>query len=245
MILTSQQTYLHDCTMEKSRNKRDMIYLTAAFILMVAAFGVSLCIGRYSFTIAELLSGDSEILRVFLTLRLPRTIMALLAGFGLSIAGSTYQTVFRNPLAAPDIIGVSSGASVGAAVAILYFGGGSFITAVCAFGGGLAAVFAALLLAGAAKQKQLATFVLSGIAINALAQAMLMCLKLTADPERQLASIEYWTMGSLASITSYKIPIVIIISGLGIVGLLMLHRQVLLLALDAVSYTHLSLQTFA
>lgn len=232
MALHSHLSCLFNRSMSEI-NKKHKRYLVAALILMVAAFGVSLCVGRYKMSVIDFWQRDEDVMRIFLTLRLPRTIVALVAGFGLAVAGAVYQIVFRNALASPDIIGVSSGASAGAAVAILYFGGGSLITAICAFGGGLAAVFIALILAGAARQKQLATFVLSGIAVNALAQAILMCLKLTADPERQLASIEYWTMGSLSSITSYKIPVVLIVCAFGLGGLFLLHRQIVLLALDA------------
>lgn len=207
--------------------------LRATFILMGVAFGASLLIGRYPLSLSLLLSGDEQALRVFFTLRVPRSVMALVAGFGLAIAGGVYQIVFKNALASPDIIGVSSGASVGAAAAILFLGGSAFATALCAFLGGLAAVFLALLLAGAANQRHLATFVLSGIAVNALAQALLMLLKLTADPERQLASIEFWTMGSLAGITASKLPLVICVVAVGVAGLFLLYRQIILLSLDA------------
>lgn len=90
----------------------------------------------------------------------------------------------------------------------------------------------ALVLAGTARQKQLATFVLSGIAVNAVAQAVLMLLKIFADPARQLAAIEYWTMGSLAGITAAKLPFVFCVAGAGLICLFLLHRQVLLLALE-------------
>jgi iron complex transport system permease protein len=122
--------------------------------------------------------------------------MALIGGFGLGAAGFVYQTVFRNPLASPDIIGVSSGASVGAAFAILFVSSGALSTTVCAFAGGLAAVFLSLGLAAAAPGRSKMSLVLAGIAVHALAQTLLMLLKLTADPEKELASIEYWIMGS-------------------------------------------------
>ena len=88
--------------------------------------------------------------KVLMVLRVPRTIMAVTAGAGLAFAGSVYQLLFRNPLAAPDIIGVSSGASVGASVSILFFGGGLLTNTLLAFTGGLTAVGLALLLAWAA-----------------------------------------------------------------------------------------------
>ena len=98
-----------------------VLYFTAALVVTGAAFAASLAVGRYPIDWTQL-AVDGMDRRVFLTLRLPRTVMALTAGFALGIAGSVYQTVFQNPLASPDIIGVSSGASAGAAAAILLFG---------------------------------------------------------------------------------------------------------------------------
>lgn len=207
------------------------IYLAAALVLAGAAFAASLCVGRYQIDFAAL-AGDTMDARVFFTLRLPRTCMALLAGFALGVAGGVYQTVFQNPLASPDIIGVSSGASVGAAAAILLFGGGAALTALMAFGGGMAAVLVVLAMAGVSRREGRMTIVLCGIAVSAIAQALLMLMKLTADPERQLAAIEFWTMGSFADMTLDKLtgaaPWVL----LGLLGVFLLHRQVLLLGLD-------------
>lgn len=215
--------------MELSKSRRQ---LAVAFAIVILVFALSLRTGRYSIDFGALLAGDAMERRVFFTLRLPRTLMAALAGFGLSVAGGVYQTVFKNPLASPDIIGVSSGASAGAAIAILFAGGGAAVTTLAAFAGGLGAVALTLLLAGAARQSRLATFVLSGIAVNAVAHAVLMLLKIFADPSRELASIEYWTMGSLADITASKLPFTFALAGAGIVCLCVLHRQILLLALD-------------
>ena len=107
----------------KGRNYQKWIF-AAAVLVMAAAFGISLLVGRYTIQWGEI-GGDTMSTRVFFSLRLPRTCMALLAGVGLSVAGSVYQSLFRNPLAAPDIIGASSGASAGAAAAILWLGGGA------------------------------------------------------------------------------------------------------------------------
>ena len=113
--------------------------------------------------------GSAHLLRYW---RLPRAVMALAGGFGLGVAGFVYQTVFRNPLASPDIIGVSSGASVGAAFAILFVSSGTLGTTVCAFVGGLAAVFLSLGLAAAVPGRSKMNLVLAGIAVHALAQTL-------------------------------------------------------------------------
>jgi len=203
----------------------------AALALAGTALALSLAVGRYPIRWAELgEAGMSN--RVFFTLRLPRTLMALTAGFGLGVAGSAYQMVFQNPLAAPDVIGVSSGASAGAAAAILFLGGGVTAVTLASFAGGMAAVLAALTLASAAKGRDRSTIVLSGIAVNAVAQALLMLMKRAADPERQLASIEFWTMGSFADVTLDKFLGVLPWTAAGLAGLFLLHRQVLLLGLE-------------
>ena len=203
--------------------------LPAALLILAAAILLSFCAGRYPLTPADLLSGDEMSWKVLMVLRVPRTIMAVTAGAGLAFAGSVYQLLFRNPLAAPDIIGVSSGASVGASASILFFGGGLLTNTLLAFTGGLAAVGLALLLARGGDRRNTATFVLAGIAVNALAEAAVMLLKYAADPNQQLAAIDFWTMGSLAAITREKIlPTVLCVGFCG--GLL--QRQITLLALD-------------
>ena len=96
--------------------------VTAA--ILVAAV-VSICVGKYSITVDDIraiFAGkevDDMTRRVFLTLRLSRTIMAIIAGVGLGVAGSVYQIIFKNPLASPDIIGIAGGANLGAAIAIV------------------------------------------------------------------------------------------------------------------------------
>ena len=210
--------------------KKALILIAVVTVILVAEVICSTLIGKYPLSMAKLLNGDTQSLRVFLTLRLPRTGMAVLAGFGLGVTGMIYQTVFRNPLAAPDIIGVSSGASVGAAFAILFLGGMPFWVTASAFAGSFLAVIIALGLAALAPEKSRISIVLSGIVIQSLAQTGLMILKLTADPERELASIEYWIMGSLNGITLNKLPVPFIISAVCMAALFMLYRQILLLS---------------
>lgn len=205
-------------------------YIAATLVFTGVAFAASLAVGRYPIEWTNLgVEGMDR--RVFLTLRLPRTSMALIAGFTLGVAGSVYQVVFQNDLAAPDIIGVSSGASVGAAAAILLFGGGVVLTALLAFAGGMAAVLVVLSLAGFARRQGVTGIVLAGIAVNALTQSLLMLMKLTADPEKQLAAIEFWTMGSFADVTMQKLWGVLLLTVPGLAGLFLLHRQILLLGL--------------
>lgn len=204
--------------------------IAAAMTLAVMAV-VSLFVGKFPLTFEELLAGDKMQLQVFFRLRLSRTILGVAGGFGLGLAGFVYQTVFRNPLASPDIIGVASGASAGAAAGILFLSGAAAVTAM-SFAGALLAVVAALALASLDRTGKSSTIVLSGIAVHALAQTVLMALKLTADPEKELASIEYWIMGSLNGVVLEKLYANLLVCVLCAMALIWLHRQIVLLSAE-------------
>jgi len=203
----------------------------AGLALVSVLAAASLFVGKYPLSAAELLSGNPLQWRVFWTLRAGRTVVGVLGGFSLGVCGFVYQTVFRNPLASPDIIGVSSGASAGAAAGILFLSGGAAVTG-CAFTGALLAVVLALALSSLDKSGKNSTIVLAGIAVHALAQTVLMCLKLTADPERELASIEYWIMGSLNGISTYSIGGNLCLCLICLPALFLLHRQTILLCME-------------
>ncbi len=207
-------------------------YLCIFGMFLLIGLGIlSLFVGKYPLSIDKLLAGETLQWRVFLTLRVSRTLVGILGGMALGIAGFVYQTVFRNPLASPDIIGVSSGASAGAAAGILFLSGTAGIT-MSAFTGALLAVILSLALSGLDRSGKNATIVLAGIAVHSIAQTILMCLKLVADPEKELASIEYWIMGSLNGISGYSIKGNLILCVLCFSFLMPLHRQIILLSAE-------------
>ena len=142
---------------------------------------------------------------------------------------ATNSTVFRNQLASPDIIGVSSGASAGAAAGILFFHGAAAIT-LCSFTGAVAAVVMAVGLSGIDRSGKRSTVVLAGIAVHSLAHTILIMMTLMADPEKELASIEYWIMGSLNGINSHIIIGNLILCFICIIILMLLYRQIILLS---------------
>ena len=213
----------------QTNSNRTMAILTLAMTFVVIAFVSALSTGKYPITLSDLATGDPMALRTFTVLRLPRAVMGLVGGFGLGIAGFVYQTVFRNPLASPDIIGVSSGASAGAAFAILFVSAAPSTT-LFAFFGALLAVCLSLGLTALSPVRDHSSIVLAGIAVHALAQTVLMLLKLMADPERQLASIEYWIMGSLSGVTASKIPFPVVIILISSALVFLLHRHLLALS---------------
>ena len=214
----------------ESNNKIKFTLIVGTVILTVLTI-FSFFVGRYPLTLSGIISGDSRQWQVFVTLRASRGIGGCIGGFVLGVAGFVFQTVFRNPLASPDIIGVSSGASAGAAFGILFLSGSMAVTA-SAFAGALGSVVLALMLASLTAGQDGRGIVLAGIAVHSLAQTTLIFLKLLADPEKQLASIEYWIMGSLNGISLYSIGGNIALCLICLVGMFLLYRQILLLSLD-------------
>ena len=133
---------------------------------------------------------------IFWSIRLPRVLSAVLIGASLSVAGSTYQGMFRNPLVSPDILGVSSGASLGAALAIL--GGASgWVIQLSAFAGGVAAVAVSYLISRKSAHSHTLSLVLTGSMIMSLCNAGVTMIKYVADPDDVLQQITFWLMGSL------------------------------------------------
>lgn len=128
--------------------------------------------------------------------RLPRVILAVLVGGALSAAGASYQTLFKNPMVSPAILGVSAGAGFGAALAMVYNGQWWQIQA-SAFVFGLGAVLAAYLIAWIFGRQELTVMILAGVIISSLFGALLSVLKLLADTDNALPSIVFWLMGSL------------------------------------------------
>jgi len=202
-----------------------------ASLLLLAIAAAGLFVGKYPLSLEKILSGDELQRRVFLNLRLSRVGVGLIGGFALGVAGFVFQTVFRNPLASPDIIGVSSGASAGAAAGILFLSGAAGVT-LCAFGGALLSVVLALALSSLDRSGKNSTIVLSGVAVHSLAQTALMALKMTADPERELASIEYWIMGSLSGVSLSAIGGSMALCSACLAMLFLAHRQIILLSAE-------------
>ncbi len=211
---------------------REKKHIYISMVTLVAMLFVSLAIGDFPLSLTDLLNKDTLAIDVFFTLRLPRTLVAALAGFGLAFTGYVYQTLLKNPIAAPDVIGVSSGASVGSGLSIVFFSSSVLLTGVLSFFGGLSAIVLTMILASVSKEMRIATLVLSGIAVNAFAQAILMLIKISADPERQLAAMEYFTMGSLAGITKDRLFAVAPIIIFCLFILYKLNRQMIILSSD-------------
>jgi len=217
---------------KNTSNYRNKIILLSVIqvLLLIVVLVWSVITGQYPLTLKSLLSGDTMSIMVFKRLRLPRALMGVIGGFGLSISGYIYQLIFKNPLASPDIVGVSSGASAGAALAIVAVSASVPVISISAFIGAVTALIITLLTAYLVPGRNSYTIVLAGIAIHSVAQTILMFLKLAADPEKQLASIEYWIMGSLNGISRDSLAIPFLTTLAGFIIMAMLYRQVLILS---------------
>ncbi|MBM6838865.1 iron chelate uptake ABC transporter family permease subunit, partial [Clostridium saudiense] len=158
---------------------------------------LSLFIGRYKIDLMELLNNGllSRDFTIFFNIRLPRVILVVFSGGALALAGMVFQSIFQNPLISPDVLGVTSGCSLGAAIAIIFMAANPLMTQLMAFSTGIVAVLFSVFLSKNMATNKVLGLVISGIVTQALASAMIMILKYFADPYKELPAIDYWLMG--------------------------------------------------
>jgi iron complex transport system permease protein len=180
---------------------------------------------------------------VLWAIRLPRVLLGVLVGGALAVSGAALQGIFRNPLADPTIVGVASGASVGAVGAILLGLSGALYGGIqaAAFGGGVVAVLAVYALARHEGRTETVTLVLVGVAVTAIAGALVGLMIASADDD-QLRDIVFWSLGSLGGATWPLVvataPFVVI----GAVAALTQSRPLDLLALGEREAAHLGVE---
>ena len=230
----------------KRPSKRALLGLGLA---LLGLFLLSFSLGRYGVPpvtvvkilltrLAELFLGKGALSRswteqmetVVINIRLPRILMACLVGCSLSAAGAAFQGVFHNPMASPDILGASSGAAFGAALAILLGASSRWIT-VSAFCFGLVTVGLVMLVARRAPGARLINLILAGIMLSSLFNAGTSYIKLVADPSNQLPQITYWLMGSLSGTRISDVPLAFFPMAVGLLPLFLLRWQLNLLSL--------------
>ncbi len=231
----------------KSYDRDTSISLTSMMgllvILLAGLFILSFTIGRYDVPITDIVrilasrmiplnatwSENMEI--VVMNVRLPRIMMACLVGACLSIAGTVYQNIFHNPMAAPDILGTSSGAGFGAALAIVLNMRQDVIT-LFAFVSSLISVWLVHLIGQHTRGNQVMNILLAGVMVSSLFSSGTSLVKLIADPSNQLPSITYWMMGSLSGTKMSDVRFAVIPMLIGIIPLLLLRWRINLLSID-------------
>ncbi len=223
----------------KLAGQSTVLRLTVLSAPLLAALLAAFAFGPYPLSPAEALaalwagpSAESDAATVMWQLRLPRILAGLLVGAALSAAGAAYQGMFRNPLVSPDILGVSAGAGLGAALAI-YFGLSLAAVQALAFAGGLLAVAAVVFVAGRVRRHDpVLVLVLAGVAVGTLFGAGISLVKVLADPSVQLPSITFWLLGGLNAVSPGDLVLAAPLVAMGLLPMALLRWRVNLLSLS-------------
>ncbi|WP_367565557.1 FecCD family ABC transporter permease [Lacrimispora sp.] len=211
-------------------------------ILPIATALICLCIGRMNLSIGEVINTLSDAAKgnrqsqnysIVINLRAPRIVMAIIVGAGLTCAGNAFQSLFSNPLATPDVLGVTSGTCVGAIIAII-MSMGIMQTQLLALAFGLLSVWITMILARDRNGQSVVFLVLAGVIISALFNAVGSLLKYTADPLDKLPAITYWLMGSFTSASYKKIAVgsPLILAGIAVIYMMRWKLNILSLSSD-------------
>lgn len=222
--------------------KRSSIKLALLTLVLIFLIIASIQLGRYPISgnqlarmlLSKLFPVDMTwtvtMETILFNIRLPRILLAALVGSCLSLAGASYQGVFQNPMASPDLLGATSGAAFGAAFAIL-LGASSFGISVSAFAFSIITVVTVFLIGKQAPGSPLLNLILSGIMVSALFTAGTSFIKLVADPTNQLPSITYWLMGSFSGARLNEVQFIVFPMLIGGIPLFALRWRLNLLTL--------------
>jgi iron complex transport system permease protein len=222
----------------------NLIAMLIAFVMCM----VSLAIGQFPISISEFLAliraaifggvavapANADI--VLFELRMPRILAAFSVGAALAAAGAAYQNLFRNPLVSPDILGVSSGAAIGAVVAI-FLALPLLLIQLSAFAGGVLAVALIYLISryiggrNVGDTNMVLTLILIGVVVASLLGAGVTLIKYLADPYQQLPAITYWLMGSFVSVSHKELAVALPLMAIGVLPLFLLRWRINILSL--------------
>jgi iron complex transport system permease protein len=225
-------------------------------LLLIAAVLVSAVVGQFSVSASEVVGSllqaigipnswapdDPTAEAALWVIRFPRIVMAMAVGAALAVAGAVMQAIFGNPLAEPGVVGVSSGAAVGAALAIVtgLLAYGEWTIAVLAFAGGLAATLLVYSVSRANGRTEVVTLLLTGIAVNAFAGAGLAFLLFMAGTASR-EQIVFWQLGSLSGSLWRESLLVLVVAAIGTVIAVALGRRYDILALGERNARHLGI----
>jgi iron complex transport system permease protein len=230
--------------------------LTTLALLLVAGIVVSATVGQFPIAVTEVLgsllqrvgigtswSPDELHDQALWQIRLPRVAMAVLVGAALAVAGAVMQAIFGNPLADPGVVGVSAGAALGAAVAIVtgITLAGVATIAVFAFIGGVGATLLVYFTARSQGRTEVVTLLLTGIAVNAFAGAGLALMLFMGDTAAR-EQIVFWQLGSLNGSRWNEVAVVAVLGVVGTVIALIAARKYDLLALGERTASHLGVR---
>ena len=219
-----------------------MIRRAVLVVLPVLLLFLSLFVGRLDVGPGDVLrivaaqvlpiarSWPESVETIVVQIRLPRALMAMWVGAGLSISGAAFQGMFRNPLVSPDVLGVSAASGFGAALAIL-LSRSTLELQVIAFVFGLLGVAITYMLARVYQTTPVLMLVLSGVVVGAFFSALLSGVKFVADPQNKLPAITYWLLGSFNAATLGTVAMVVPAIAAGTIGLLLVSWKLNLLSM--------------
>ena len=221
--------------------RRPAVAVALAAAALATACCLALAAGRFPVSVGQVLQVlaaevtgaepvDETSRNVVLLVRLPRILLAVLVGGGLAVSGAALQAVFHNPLVSPQIIGVSSGASFGGALA-LFLGLGAGLLVGLAFAFGLVALGVVYAIARGEEGSPMLVVVLAGVVTGAFFSALVSLLTYLADPYNQLPAIVFWLLGSLASATFAKVALASVPVLAGFTALILLRWRINVLSL--------------
>ena len=236
--------------------RRALLCMAALGALMTGLFLFSFVLGRYDVPILQVVrillspilpleeTWAPNMRAAVLNIRLPRIALACMVGGCLALAGTAYQSVFQNPMAAPDILGASSGACFGAALAILLGFAHAGITAM-AFVFSMVTVALVYLIGMRTRGSRAVSILLAGVMVSSLFSAGTSYIKLVADPSNELPAITYWLMGSLSGARLGDVGFAAIPMALGAAPLLLLRWRINVLTLGEEEAATLGVNTGA
>lgn len=225
--------------------KKKYVTFISIFFAIAPLIALVIClgIGRYQLSIAETIEAlttvigggeiEATVYSVLFKVRLPRIILALFVGAGLSVAGASFQSLFSNPLATPDTLGVATGASFGAVLGLL-IADNMIVVQLLALAFGLISLLITCMVSKMNGKSSIIMVVLSGMVVSSIFQALVSLVKFVADPEEELPAITYWLMGSMSRATtqSLLIGVPFIIAGIAILFALRWRLNILSLQED-------------
>lgn len=209
--------------LEKISRIKMLSVMGVLILLLIVAIIISISTGRYSIEPLQMLNIISGKLlgleqtwpdtleTVLFSVRIPRILVSIMVGGALSMAGATYQGLFKNPMVSPDILGASAGAGFGAAIAILFSLSGIGIQ-ISAFVVGILAVglsyFLSMIIGR--KNNAILILVLTGMVVQSLFSSFISITKYVADPDSKLPAITFWLMGGLNAVTWREVIVMIL-----------------------------------
>jgi len=220
-----------------NNTKKTRIILIVSIIVLAILFLVALMVGRYRINADTFFKAIFDTSGQYLTennviriLRLPRTIIAILVGMSLSVSGLIYQELFQNKLVSPDLLGVSNGAGVGAALAIILGFSGVLLSAF-AFVFGITTVVLTVCISKNFKSKSSMILLLSGIVVGGFMSSILSMLRYFAQDEAIISNITFWLMGSFAYTNMSDVFVLLPIVGIMMAILLIIKWRINIIAL--------------